>query len=98
MAQLTKTSETQEHTDYLIDYLARAWSNIPDIERNWSMLDAVEKEVFQHEWVGITEVRLEQLVDLSRRESLTEEQRSRFEQVMEVVAQHRPVVDYLFEN
>ena len=58
-------------------------------------MDAIDREVFQLEWMGITESRLAQLEQWAEQDLLTPEQRARYDYLLRLVARSRTLLDHL---
>ena len=80
--------------DYLLDYLLRHWSSIPQVEQEWPTWDPIDQEVFHLEW-AIKEDRLAQLGQYLEAGALTPPQLARFEDLKRLIAQNRSVLERL---
>lgn len=98
MAQVAQRLHRQPDVDYHLDYQFRAWQGIPEYAEWWLEMDGTEKEVFHLEWIGITESRLDQLQQWAEQGLLTPAQCERYDQLLELVAQHRPTVEALLRE
>jgi hypothetical protein len=104
MAQVARTPEgqaarsAQPDIDYHLDYQFRAWRSVPEYAEWWPDMDVVDKEVFHLEWVGITESRLADLRQWAEEGRLSLAQRARYDELLQLVAKYRPVVDGLLET
>lgn len=98
MAQVARDLHPRPDVDYHLDYQFRAWAGIPEYTEWWPDMDAVDREVFHLEWVGITEGRLDQLRQWAEQGLLTTAQRDRYRQLLELVAQHRPTIEALLNE
>ncbi|MBA2447415.1 MAG: hypothetical protein H0V51_05250 [Chloroflexi bacterium] len=98
MAQVARDLRRQPDVDYHLDYQFRAWGSIPEYTDRWPEMDAIDKEVFHLEWVGITESRLEQLQRWAEQGLLTPTQRDHYDELQQLVAQHRPAAEALLSE
>jgi hypothetical protein len=95
MAQVARGSEPQSDIDDQIDYQFRAWGSIPEYDAWWPTMEAIDREVFHLEWVGITEARLLALRRAADDGQLTPEQRERYAALLLLVDRLRPMLDRL---
>ena len=96
MAQVARDPTLESDIDYHLEYQFRQWDNLPDIAEHWAEMDAIDREVFQLEWVGITESRLTLLEQWAEQDLLTPAQRARYDELLRLVARCRPLLDNLF--
>ena len=83
--------------DYLLDYLLRHWSSIPQVEQEWPTWDPIDQEVFHLEW-AVKEDRLAQLEQYLKAGALTPLQLARFEDLGHLIAQNRPILERLLNQ
>ena len=95
MAQVARDPRLESDIDYHLEYQYHQWDNLPDIAAQWAEMDAIDREVFQLEWVGITESRLVLLEQWAEQDLLTPAQRARYEELLRLVARCRPLLDDL---
>ena len=98
MAQMTRRPEPKPDLDYDLNYQFRAWESVPEYAAWWSEMEGIDKEVFHLEWVGITESRFHQLQRAAEQGLLTTAQRKRYDQLLKLVAEHRPIVEQLLAS
>lgn len=98
MRQMVQVSQPSDDVDRLIDYLSAAWSTVPEYAQWWPDLDASQHEVIHLEWVGITEPRLRELINIADRGCLTPEQSERFRHLRSVESIQRPVIKRMLET
>ena len=96
MAQVARDPTLESDIDYHLEYQFHQWDNLPDIAEHWAEMDAIDREVFQLEWVGITESRLTLLEQWAEQDLLTPAQRARYDELLRLVARCRPLLDNLF--
>ncbi len=65
---------------------------VPDYAEEFETWDDVQQLAFVHEW-DIREGRLSQLRQYAKQALLTPPQLDRYEQLLELVAQHRPTLE-----
>lgn len=92
MAQVAPGTEQQPDIDADLDYQFRAWESVPEYVIWWPELDAVQRETFHLEWVGITEARLRELRQLAEAGRLTAGQQERYTALIELVGQRREML------
>ncbi len=95
MAQVARDLQAQPDIDYHLDYQFGAWESVSEYAEWWPEMDVTQKEVFHLEWVGITESRLAELQRWAEQSRFTPTQRGRYEQLLKLVAQHRPTLQAL---
>jgi hypothetical protein len=95
MAQVARDPKLESDIDYHLGYQFHQWTNVPDIAEHWAEMDAIEQEVFHLEWLGITESRLTTLGHWAEQGLLTPAQRARYDELLELVACHRPLLEQL---
>jgi hypothetical protein len=81
----------------MLERTAAAWDELVDIERDidsWRLEDQI---VFIEEW-SLEEDRLQRLADLVQVGALTGDQRSRYEQLLKLVKQRRPIIERLLRS
>jgi hypothetical protein len=76
-------------------YQLQQWNTIPNIVEHWAEMDAIDREVFQLAWMGITESRLARLEQWAEQDLLTPAQRARYDDLLRLVARSRPPLDHL---
>lgn len=92
MANVVRDQGVQPDIDYHLDYQFDAWNSVQDHAMQWPTMDAIDKEVFHLEWVGITESRLQELQRWFHRGYLTPGQEARYQELLRLVAQNRPTL------
>ncbi len=98
MAQVARDSRLEADIDYHLEYQFHQWNNIQDIAEHWAEMDAIDREVFQLEWLGITESRLTLLEQWAEQDLLTLAQRARYDELLRLVARCRPLLDHLLAD
>ena len=95
MAQMTPEHATAERIDFALDYVLRAWQDVPDLVAEWPTLDPIERTVIELEW-AIPDSHLAELRAWAERGVLTPEQQARYEDVLAAVSCYRPALERLF--
>jgi hypothetical protein len=95
MAQVARDPRLESDIDYHLEYQFQQWNNVQEVVKHWAEMDAVDREVFQLEWVGITESRLATLGQWAEQDLLTPAQRARYDELLQLVARCRPLLDRL---
>ena len=91
MARVSRELDIDYHLNYQLD----AWAGIPEYAESWREMDAIEREVFHLEWVGITESRLRELECWADQGLLSPVQYARFTELQRLVQRHRPTVTWM---
>lgn len=95
MAQVTHILTSQQRIDPYLDYLFREWESVPQLAEEWEGWEDHDRLDFFVEW-PIREDHLHQLRDWNERGLLTLAQRGRYEELLGLIARHRPVLEGLF--
>jgi hypothetical protein len=82
--------------DWFLDYLEREWQAVPDYAEAFETWDAVQQLAFVHEW-DVRESALETLRAYAERGMLGSGQRARYNQLLELIARHRPLLVPILE-
>ena len=80
-----------------LEYLYSEWSDIPSLAQEWPHLTKSERRDFIVEW-PIKEDRLFQLRKYVSADLCTPAQRGRYEQLLALIARHRPLLEQLLED
>lgn len=96
MAQVAEDKRAGPDIDYHLDYQFNAWRSVAEYAEWWPALDAVDKEVVQLEWEGITESRLRLVEQWAADDRLTPTQRSRYDHLRRLIEEHRPILARLW--
>ena len=97
MAQVVQDAQLQSRIEHFIVYLLAKWASIPALAAEWAEWDEDSKLSFVHDW-GVPEDRLYQLQQWAAQGALTPAQRSRYAELTELVARHRPTLEWLLEH
>jgi hypothetical protein len=92
MAQLTQDAALAAWIDDYLDYLIREWKGIPLLEQEWDEWDEHSKLVFVLDW-GVPSDRLSQLRVWADQGLLSSDQRRRYDELRQLVAQHGPWIE-----
>ena len=95
MAQVVPDPRTESDIDYHLNYQFMKWQSVPEVAEWWPDMDGVDKEVFDLEWCGITQSRLDELQHWAEQGLLTATQRARYEELRRLVARYRPLIEQL---
>ena len=83
--------------DHLLKWAAAAWEELPEVEREidgWRLEDQL---VFTEEW-PIEEDHLKRLAEHARAGDLTEEQCLRYQELLKLVEERRPIIERLLRS
>ena len=97
MASLAQQTELATWIDRSLDYLTREWGAIPEIASEWNVWDEADRLDFVLEW-PLREDALRQLWQWDSEGRLTPAQRRRYEQLRELIHQHRATLERLLED
>ena len=97
MAQVVPDPQLRDTIDDYLDYLLCEWRGIPALADEWDEWDAHSQLVFAIDW-GVPEDRLHQLQQWCAAGLFTPAQRARYDQLLELVARHRPVLEELLAD
>lgn len=95
MAQVTHTPALRERIDFALDYVAREWEGVPDLVQEWAEWEELDRTIFEHEW-AIPESHLAYLNRWAEQGLLSPEQRARYQELLLLIARHRPTLEGLF--
>ena len=97
MAQVVPDAERGAWIDDYLEYLIREWESIPGLAAEWDEWDDLSQLTFVVNW-GVPADRLAQLHQWAEQGLLTPAQRQRYEQLLQLVAQHRPTLEELLKD
>ncbi len=91
MAQVAQDPQLRDRIDHFLTYLAQTWASIPALAAEWDEWDEHSRFVFTIDW-PVCEDRLHQLQQWAEQGVLTPEQHARYDALMTLAAEHRPVL------
>ena len=97
MAQVVQDDKLRARIEHYLDYLIREWEDVPHLAAEWLEWDEHDQLDFVIEW-PIREDRLHQLQHWTEQGLLTPEQYARYEDLLTLVEQHRPMLDRLLAD
>lgn len=97
MAQLVRDRDSTSRAEHFLEYSLREWDAVPSYVADFPMWDDDEQLAFVHEW-AIRESSLDVLADYERQGALTTRQRRRYDQLLAIVARHRPMIERLLNE
>jgi len=89
MAQVTHS--VHQHINLMLGILEDQWGRLPEVEAEIDGWDLLEQLDFIEEW-PLEEERLKQIEKYAADDALTDEQRSRYEELKRVVVRNRPII------
>ena len=95
MAQLSRT--LRQDIDWLLECSFAAWQSLPDVEAEIDHWDLIDQIVFIEEW-PIEEDRLTDLRSYAAEGALSTVQLARYDSLMCLVEQNRPIIRRLQES
>lgn len=95
MAQVT--SDVSVRIDHFLAYLIPEWESVPAYAEELATWDEVEQLAFVHEW-DIRESGLRVLREYAEEGLMTPDQSARYDQLLSLVADHRPTLERLLAN
>ena len=97
MAQVTHILTARERIDPYLDYLFRAWQALPEVAKVWAEWEDHDRLDFVVEW-PIREDHFHQLEEWVSQGLLTPEQQARYDELLQLIACHRPLLDRLLDE
>ncbi len=97
MDQVTHIHTPRERIDPYLDYLFRAWQALPDVAKVWAEWEDHDRLDFVVEW-PIREDHLYQLQEWAAQGLFTPEQQARYDELLQLIARHRPLLDRLLNE
>jgi len=97
MAQVVRDSQLDPWIDDYLDYLLRKWTVIPQLAAEWDDWDPDSQFSFVLDW-GVPADRLEQVQRWAEQGLLTPAQRSRYDQLLKIVARNRSLLDRMLAD
>jgi hypothetical protein len=95
MAQVMTQRTLSAQIDASLDYLKKTWEGIPLDAAEWTEWDEHSRLVFELDW-GVPESYLAQLMEWAAQGYLTPTQQVRYNELLQIVATNRPVLDKMF--
>ena len=83
--------------DHLLKWAVAAWEGLTEVEQEIDSWDFLDQLVFTEEW-PLEEERLRQLAAYAQEGSLTADQRARYECLLKLVEQNRPIIERLLRS
>jgi hypothetical protein len=97
MAQVARDPQLAARIDDYLAYLQDAWAGVPEVAAEWPEWDSNSRLTFRLNW-GVPADRLAQLQGWATQDQLTAAQRDRYDELLRLVAQHRPAVERLLSQ
>lgn len=97
MAQVAQSPQLQATINHYLDYLTRSWESVPLDAQEWEEWDGLSQLTFIVNW-GVPEDRLHQLRGWAEQGLLTPAQRARYDALLKLVTQYRPLLEQLFAD
>lgn len=94
MAAVARDRRADERIDAFLSFCIREWEALPDVADEWAEWGDLERLEFAVEW-SIREDRLSQLKQYSEQDRFTRPERDRYDRLLMLVAEHRPILDKL---
>jgi hypothetical protein len=88
---------TRTDVDRLLDQAVASWDELPEVEREIDAWRLEDQLVFTEEW-PIEEDRLLRLAQLAESRELTEAQRARYQELLNLVERNRPVLERIMRG
>jgi hypothetical protein len=95
VVQLKRASRAD--VDHLLHWATVAWEDLPRVEREIDTWRLEDQLVFTEEW-ALEEDRLLRLAEYDRDGHFSGSQRARYERLLELVAQRRPIIERLLRS
>jgi len=97
LATLAHDAKLQVRIDGFLRYLIGQWEGIPDLAAEWGDWDGESQADFALDW-PVCEDSLTQVCCYAEHGLLTAEQSARYEELLQLVARHRPILDRLLSE
>jgi hypothetical protein len=95
MAEVARDVHTT--IDRYLDHLRAEWAAVREIAKTWSQLHQRERADFILDW-PIVEDRLLELREYADAQLLTPSQQSRYDELLDLVAKNRPLLEVLLQE
>ncbi|MBI4492755.1 MAG: hypothetical protein HY690_08200 [Chloroflexi bacterium] len=92
MAQVVQDPETSRRIEGFLSYALQEWASVPEYAARFDAWDPMVQLDFIHEW-AIRESALEVLGNYAAQDRLTTYQCARYEELLRLVEQQRPVIE-----
>lgn len=92
MAQVT--ADVSSRIDHFLDYALSEWTAVPSYAEEFDTWDEIQQLAFVHEW-AIRESALQVLRESAGQGLLSRGQRSRYDELLKLVARHCPTLERL---
>jgi hypothetical protein len=97
MAAVEQDAYPADRMDGFLDYLLAEWAEVPLLAEEWRTWSTNERLDFAQDW-PIREDRLLQVQAAAEAGRLTSKQKQQYRRVQNLAAQHRPLLDRLFQD
>jgi predicted NUDIX family NTP pyrophosphohydrolase len=87
----------EEDVNHLLAWAIAAWEELPEVEREIDTWDLEDQIVFIEEW-PLEERRLRELAEYAQAGALTTGQRARYERLLKLVEERRPIIERLLRS
>ncbi len=94
MAQVTQDPHVLARVERYLHYLTSEWEGVPLLAEEWHEWDEHSRFSFAMDW-PIREDRLGELRQWAEQDVLTSTQRARYDELLELVARNRPILERL---
>ncbi len=94
MDQATQQVQLIEHR---LNAAEARWERLPQVEKEFSKWHPEDQEVFVLEW-SIEDDRLRRLEESFKHGAMTEEQATRYEELKQLAARNRPIIERLADR
>jgi hypothetical protein len=95
MAQVGRA--THVDIDHLLERATASWAGLAEVEQEIDSWDLIDQIVYIEEW-PIQEDRLRRLAELARAGDFTETQRVRYQELLKLVEERRPIIERLLRS
>ena len=88
---------THADIDHLLERASAAWDGLAEVEQEIDSWDLIDQIVYIEEW-PIQEDRLKRLAEHARAGGFTEAQRLRYQVLLRLVEEHRPIIERIMRS
>ena len=97
MAQVARRAQLQPRIDQYLDNLMRTWEGVPFDAQEWAEWDDLSQLTYAVNW-PVNEDQLHMLAQWAEQGLLAPEQRARYDELLQLVERHRPLLEELLKD
>ena len=97
MAHVARRAQLQPRIDQYLDNLMRTWEGVPFDAQEWAEWDDLSQLTYAVNW-PVNEDQLHMLAQWAEQGVLAPEQRTRYDELLQLVERHRPLLEELLKD